>query len=114
MSDADRHAAGEHFDIAIVGGGIQGAGVAQAASAAGYKTLLIERAEWASGTSRWSSKLIHGGLRYLESGQLNLVYHSLQERQRLLRNAPQLVAAVILWILRWPSALTATSATPAT
>lgn len=86
------------FDVAVIGGGIQGAGVAQAASAAGYRTLLVERDEWAAATSRASSKLVHGGLRYLESGQLPLVYHSLQERQRLLRNAPQLVAAVRFYI----------------
>ncbi|HSB95315.1 MAG TPA: FAD-dependent oxidoreductase [Spongiibacteraceae bacterium] len=88
----------ESFDVTIIGGGIQGAGIAQAASAAGYRTLLIERDEWASATSHASSKLIHGGLRYLESGQLNLVYHSLQERQHLLRNAPRLVKAVQFYI----------------
>jgi glycerol-3-phosphate dehydrogenase len=88
----------EHFDVAVIGGGIQGAGVAQAASAAGYRTLLVERGEWAAATSRASSKLVHGGLRYLESGQLHLVYHSLQERQQLFRNAPRLVAAVRFYI----------------
>lgn len=88
----------EHFDVAVIGGGIQGAGVAQAASAAGYRTLLVERGEWAAATSRASSKLVHGGLRYLESGQLHLVYHSLQERQQLFRNAPRLVEAVRFYI----------------
>jgi glycerol-3-phosphate dehydrogenase len=88
----------EVFDVAVIGGGIQGAGAAQAAAAAGYRTLLIERDEWASATSRWSSKLVHGGLRYLESGQFNLVYHSLQERQRLFRNAPTLVKPVKFFI----------------
>ena len=53
----------ELFDVAVIGGGIHGAGVAQAAAAAGYRTLLIEREQWASATSRASSKLIHGGLR---------------------------------------------------
>lgn len=96
MSTADN--ADEYFDVAVIGGGIQGAGVAQAAGAAGYRTLLVERSEWATATSRASSKLIHGGLRYLESGQLHLVYHSLQERQHLLRNAPQLVKAVRFYI----------------
>lgn len=86
------------FDVAVIGGGIQGAGVAQAASAAGYRTLLVERGEWASATSRASSKLVHGGLRYLESGQLHLVYHSLKERQLLFRNAPRLVAPVRFYI----------------
>jgi glycerol-3-phosphate dehydrogenase len=88
----------ESFDVAVIGGGIQGAGVAQAASAAGYRTLLVERGEWAAATSRASSKLVHGGLRYLESGQLHLVYHSLQERQQLFRNAPGLVEAVRFYI----------------
>lgn len=88
----------EIFDVAVIGGGIHGAGAAQAAAAAGYRTLLIERGEWATATSRWSSKLIHGGLRYLESAQFNLVYHALQERQRLFRNAPALVKPVKFFI----------------
>lgn len=88
----------ELFDVAVIGGGIQGAGVARAAASAGYRTLLIERDEWAAATSRWSSKLIHGGLRYLESGQLNLVYHSLRERQRLFREQPALVKPVKFFI----------------
>lgn len=88
----------ERFDVAVIGGGIQGAGVARAAATAGYRTLLIERDEWAAATSRWSSKLIHGGLRYLETGQINLVYHSLQERQRLFREQPTLVKPVKFFI----------------
>lgn len=98
VSVADDLPRNELFDVAVIGGGIQGAGTAQAAAAAGYRTLLIERDEWASATSRWSSKLVHGGLRYLESGQFNLVYHSLQERQRLFRNAPELVKPVKFFI----------------
>ena len=88
----------ELFEVAVIGGGIHGAGVAQAAAAAGYRTLLIEREQWASATSRASSKLIHGGLRYLESAQFSLVYHSLRERQRLFRNAPTLVEPVPFYI----------------
>lgn len=88
----------EIFDVAIIGGGIHGAGVAQAAAAAGYRVLLIEREHWAAATSHASSKLIHGGLRYLESAQFNLVYHSLRERQRLFRNAPTLVEPVPFYI----------------
>lgn len=79
------------FDVAVIGGGIQGAGVAQAASAAGYKTVIIEKTAWGAGTSSKSSKLIHGGLRYLESGQLSLVWSSLKERNILLQVAPSLV-----------------------
>lgn len=85
-------------EIAIIGGGIHGAGIAQAAAAAGYRVSLFERDRWAAGTSQRSSKLIHGGLRYLETGQLPLVYHSLQERKFLLRNAPDLVKAVPFYI----------------
>lgn len=83
------------FDIVIIGAGIHGAGVAQAAAAAGYSALVLEQyAEPAQATSSKSSKLIHGGLRYLESGQFHLVYECLQERENLLRNAPHLVRLV--------------------
>ncbi len=81
----------KEYDVVIIGGGIHGAGVLQAAVAAGYKALLIERQALASGTSSKSSKLIHGGLRYLESGQFALVRESLQERAVLLRIASELV-----------------------
>ncbi|WP_461482711.1 glycerol-3-phosphate dehydrogenase/oxidase [Porticoccus sp.] len=79
------------FDVLVVGGGIQGAGVAQAAQAAGYRTLVVEKTAWAAGTSSKSSKLIHGGLRYLQSGDFALVRESLHERALLLKLAPQLV-----------------------
>src|ERR1700727_928495 len=79
------------FDVVVVGGGIHGAGVLQAAAAAGHKALLIEKGALASGTSSRSSKLIHGGLRYLESGQFALVRESLHERAVHLRIAPDLV-----------------------
>jgi glycerol-3-phosphate dehydrogenase len=82
------------FDVAVVGGGVHGAGVAQAAAAAGHSVLLLEKRELASGTSSKSSKLIHGGLRYLESGQLRLVHESLRERRILLGIAPDLVRLV--------------------
>jgi glycerol-3-phosphate dehydrogenase len=81
-------------DIVIVGGGIHGVGVAQAAAAAGHSVLLLERTGLATGTSSRSSKLIHGGLRYLESAQFRLVRESLAERARLLRLAPGLVRLV--------------------
>ena len=70
----------ETYDLVIVGAGIHGAGVAQAAAAAGYSVLLLERQHAAAGTSSRSSKLIHGGLRYLEQFQLGLVRECLQER----------------------------------
>ena len=79
------------FDVVVVGGGIHGAGVLQAAVAAGHSALLIEKDALASGTSSRSSKLIHGGLRYLESGQFSLVRESLHERSVHLRIAPELV-----------------------
>ncbi|GAB3377218.1 FAD-dependent oxidoreductase [Spongiibacter taiwanensis] len=85
-------------EVAVIGGGVQGAGIAQAAAAAGYKVTIFERHHWAAGTSQRSSKLIHGGLRYLETGQIPLVYHSLQERARLLKNAPDLVKPVKFFI----------------
>ena len=78
-------------DVAVVGAGIHGAGVAQAAAAAGHSVLLLEQTAIAAGSSSRSSKLIHGGLRYLETGQLHLVRESLHERTTLLRLAPELV-----------------------
>ena len=81
----------ERYDLAIVGAGIHGAGVAQAAAAAGYSVLMLEKYGVAAGTSSRSSKLIHGGLRYLEQFQLGLVRECLQERELLLKLAPELV-----------------------
>ena len=80
------------YDILIIGGGIYGCGIAQAVSACGYKTVLIEQNTIASGTSSQSTKLIHGGLRYLEQFNFKLVYEALNERELLLKNAPDLVA----------------------
>ena len=79
------------FDVIVVGAGIHGVGVAQAVAAAGQKVLLLEQHSPAFGTSSRSSKLIHGGLRYLESGQFHLVRESLLERTLMLKNAPELV-----------------------
>lgn len=86
------------YDVAIIGGGIQGAGVAQAAAATGYKVILFEQQQLAAGTSSRSSKLIHGGLRYLESGQFSLVRKALLERALLLKLAPELVHLVPFYI----------------
>jgi glycerol-3-phosphate dehydrogenase len=83
--------AGDHFDVLIVGGGITGTGVALDAAARGLRTALVERDDFASGTSSKSSKLVHGGLRYLEQREFGLVYEALAERQIALRNAPHLV-----------------------
>jgi glycerol-3-phosphate dehydrogenase len=79
------------YDVLVIGGGITGAGVALDAASRGLRTALVERDDFASGTSSKSSKLIHGGLRYLRNGDVRLVYEALRERQRLLRNAPHLV-----------------------
>ena len=79
------------YDLIIVGAGIHGVGVAQAASAAGHSVLLLEKHGTATGTSSRSSKLIHGGLRYLEQLQFGLVRECLQERELLLELAPELV-----------------------
>ncbi len=92
------------YDVVIIGGGIHGVGVAQAAAAAGHSALLLERQELAHGTSSRSSKLIHGGLRYLESAQFGLVRESLREREILLRNAPGLVRRVPFYIPVYSSA----------
>ncbi len=83
--------ADQTFDVLVIGGGITGAGVALDAASRGLKTALVEKGDFASGTSSKSSKLVHGGLRYLQQGDIRLVYEALRERQRLLRNAPHLV-----------------------
>jgi len=79
------------YDVTIIGSGIHGAGVAQAAAARGYRVLLLEKTAVAAGTSSRSSKLVHGGLRYLETAQFSLVRECLRERAILLKNAPELV-----------------------
>jgi glycerol-3-phosphate dehydrogenase len=81
----------EHFDVVVIGGGIHGVGVAQAAACDGYSVLVIEKSALANGSSSRSSKLIHGGLRYLEGFNLSLVRESLYERTLLLKLAPELV-----------------------
>lgn len=88
MSDA------RAFDLLIVGGGINGVGIARDATGRGLKVLLVERDTLAAHTSSASSKLIHGGLRYLEQGAVRLMRESLQERERLMRIAPNLVRPI--------------------
>jgi glycerol-3-phosphate dehydrogenase len=81
----------DHYDLLVVGGGINGAGVARDAAGRGLSVLLIEQYDLAAATSMASSKLIHGGLRYLEQGRIRLVREALAEREVLLRMAPHLV-----------------------
>jgi glycerol-3-phosphate dehydrogenase len=83
--------ASEQFDVAVIGGGITGAGVALDAASRGYSVALVEKADFASGTSSRSSKLVHGGLRYLQSFDLGLVREALLERQLMVKLAPHLV-----------------------
>ena len=93
-----RRLADESFDVVVVGGGITGVGVALDAASRGLRTGLLERDDFAAGTSSKSSKLVHGGLRYLQQGDVRLVYEALAERQRLRRNAPHLVRVLPLMI----------------
>ena len=90
-ADAIRALSGESFDVAVIGGGITGAGVALDAASRGYSVGLFEQADFASGTSSRSSKLVHGGLRYLQKFDLGLVREALLERQLMVRLAPHLV-----------------------
>ncbi|MFZ4720478.1 MAG: FAD-dependent oxidoreductase [Ilumatobacteraceae bacterium] len=84
----------ETFDVLVVGAGITGAGVALDAASRGLKVALVEKDDFASGTSSKSSKMVHGGLRYLQQGEVKLVYQALRERQRLFKNAPHLVSVL--------------------
>src|SRR6187397_651396 len=89
--DAVSTLADEPFDVLVVGGGITGAGVALDAATRGYSVALVEKADFASGTSSRSSKLVHGGLRYLQHFDLGLVREALLERQLMVALAPHLV-----------------------
>ncbi|MFL1484978.1 glycerol-3-phosphate dehydrogenase/oxidase [Marinobacter sp. LN3S78] len=80
-----------HHDVIVIGGGITGAGIAREAAAAGLDTLLVEQRDYAWGTSSRSSKMVHGGLRYLAGGHLGLARNAVRERQRLLAQVPGLV-----------------------
>lgn len=87
----DQLRAPELWDVLVVGGGATGLGVAVEAASRGYRTLLVERHDFAKGTSSRSTKLVHGGVRYLAQGNVGLVLEALRERGLLLRNAPHLV-----------------------
>jgi glycerol-3-phosphate dehydrogenase len=87
------------FDILVIGGGITGAGIALDAAARGFAVALVEKGDFASGTSGRSSRLVHGGIRYLEQREFGLVHESLRERKILLRLAPHLVRPVHMYML---------------
>src|ERR671924_1813213 len=90
-SEALEALASDRFDVVVVGGGITGAGVALDAASRGYSVALVERRDYAAGTSSRSSKLVHGGLRYLQRFDVGLVREALLERQLLVSLAPHLV-----------------------
>ncbi len=98
-STAMDHLADRDFDLLIVGGGIVGCGTARDAALRGLRVALCEKDDFASGTSSRSSRLVHGGVRYLEHGHLHLVFESSRERRRLLRIAPHLVRPLAF---TWP------------
>ena len=86
-----RRSTAERFDVVVIGGGVTGAGVALDAASRGYSVALVERDDWAFGTSSRSSKMVHGGLRYLQNFDLGLVREALLERQLMVQLAPHLV-----------------------
>jgi len=102
-------AADKHYDLAIIGGGIAGAGVGRDAALRGIDTLLVEQHDFASGTTAYTTRLIHGGLRYLEQFDFQLVFESLQERETLAEIAPHLVEELSFLIPQydtsWPRRL---------
>src|SRR5678815_4203771 len=79
------------YDVVVIGGGINGIAIARECARAGQSTLLLEQHDFASGTTSRSTRIIHGGLRYLEHGEIGLVRESLRERATLLRERPHLV-----------------------
>lgn len=86
---------GAHVDVVVIGGGITGTGIALDAASRGLSVVLVEKQDLAFGTSRWSSKLVHGGLRYLATGNVGIARRSAVERGILMtRNAPHLVTAM--------------------
>src|SRR5437763_11935799 len=88
----------ERFDLVVIGGGITGAGIALDAATRGYSVALVEKADFASGTSSRSAKLVHGGLRYLQQFDLGLVREALLERQLMVKLAPHLVRPLQLLV----------------
>ncbi len=82
---------GHTWDVIVIGGGATGLGIAVDAQTRGYQTVLLEQHDFAKATSSWSTKLVHGGVRYLKQGNVALVIEALRERGLLYRNAPHLV-----------------------
>ena len=97
----ERLAQGQHPDIVIIGGGANGAGVFRDLSLQGIPTLLLEKGDYSGGTSASPSRLAHGGLRYLETGEVSLVRESAEERNLMLLNAPHQVRPLPVWIPLW-------------
>src|SRR5919201_6714431 len=95
---------GERFDVAVIGGGINGVAIARECARAGRRTLLLEQHDFGSGTTSRSTRIIHGGLRYLEHGELGLVREALRERQRLLCERPHLVRPLTFVLALRPGA----------
>src|ERR1700751_528159 len=85
---------GQHFHVVIIGGGINGVAIARECARAGKRTLLVEQNDFASGVTSRSTRIIHGGLRYLEHGEIDLVRESLRERESLVRERSHLVHPV--------------------
>jgi len=98
MISADLKFSETTFDVIVIGAGINGAGIARDAAMRGLKVLLLDKGDAGGGTSSWSTRLIHGGLRYLEYGEIGLVRESLRERETLLHIAPHLVRALPLLV----------------
>src|SRR6202451_1934795 len=82
---------GQHFHVVVIGGGINGVAIAREGARAGKRTLLVEQNDFASGVTSRSTRIIHGGLRYLEHGEIGLVRESVRERDRLVRERSHLV-----------------------
>src|SRR6202167_1560999 len=89
----------QRFQVVVIGGGINGVAVARECARAGKRTLLVEQSDFASGVTSRSTRIIHGGLRYLEHGEIGLVRESLRERERLLRERSHLVQPTQFMVL---------------
>src|ERR1041384_6687081 len=96
---------GQHFDVLSSGGGLSGPACARECALAGRRTLLVEQHDFASGTTSRATRIIHGGLRYLEHGDIALVREALTERERLLRERPHLVRPMEFLLALQPNAM---------